>query len=197
MDRALIFLLETFLGLFALALLLRFYLQAVRAPAHNPLAGFIAALTNFAVRPARRFIPGLWGYDLSSLVLAWVVEIVLIGVVLSLKGYDFGGSVGAGLAGIVLLAATRLFRLFIYVVIFATIVQAVLSWVNPYSPAMPILSPMTRPWLRLFQRWVPPIGGIDLSPLFVLVVCQLILMWPLPNLEALFAQMIVGRPAMP
>lgn len=197
MNQALIFLLETFLGLFALALLLRFYLQAVRAPAHNPLAGFIAALTNFAVLPARRFVPGLWGYDLSSLALAWVVEIVLVGVVLSLKGFEFGGSVGAGLVGVALLAAARLFRLFIYIVIFATIVQAVLSWVNPYSPAMPILSPMTRPWLRLFQRWIPPIGGIDLSPLFVLVACQLILIWPLPVIETLFGRMAIGLPGTP
>ena len=197
MNQALIFLLETFLGLFALALLLRFYLQAVRAPTHNPLASFIAALTNFAVRPARRFIPGLWGYDLSSLVLAWVVELVLVGSVLALKGYGLGPSVGAGLVGLALLAAVRLVRLFVYIVMFATIVQAVLSWVNPYSPAMPILAPMTRPFVRFFQRWIQPIGGIDLSPLFVLVICQLILIWPLPILETLFGRMALGIPVSP
>jgi YggT family protein len=66
MNQALIFLLETFLGLFSLALLLRFYLQVVRAPARNPLSHFLAALTDFIVRPTRRVVPGLRGYDLST-----------------------------------------------------------------------------------------------------------------------------------
>ncbi len=190
MNQSLIFLLETFLGLFALALLLRFYLQAVRAPARNPLSSFIAALTDFVVIPTRRAIPGLWGYDLSSLVLAWAVEIVLVGMVVTLGGYQ----IGAYLLPLLLLAAARLLRLFIYIVMFATIVQAVLSWVNPYSPAMSILTGMTRPFLRLFQRYIPPVGGIDLSPLFVLVVCQLILMWPVLSLETALKSVFVRAP---
>jgi YggT family protein len=193
MNQALVFLLETFLGLFALALLLRFYLQAVRAPARNPISDFLAVLTNFAVRPARRFIPGLRGYDLSPLILAWLVEMVLVGVVLSLQGRGLGPSMGIGVVGLALLAAARLVRLLVYIVMFATIVQAVLSWVNPYSPAMPILAPMTRPFLRFFQRLIQPIGGIDLSPLFVLVVCQVILIWPLPAFEN-FGRMALGLP---
>ena len=190
MDRALIFVLETFLGLFALALLLRFFMQAVRVPARNPVSNFIAALTNFAVVPARRVIPGLWGYDLSSLVLAWLVELVLVIAVLSIKGYELGGAVGAAAIGIALLAGVNLLRLFIYIVMFTTFVQAILSWVSPYSPAMPILHSMTRPFLRVFQRRIPPIGGVDLSPLFVLVVCQLLIMWPLVALEAVVARML-------
>jgi len=179
MNQPLIFLFETFLGLFALALLLRFYLQMVRAPVRNPLSTFVAALTNFIVIPTRRVVPGLWGYDLSSLVLAWGVEVVLVGLVVTLSGYQ----IGAHLIPLLLLAAIRLLRLFIYILMVATIVQAVLTWVNPYSPAMPILNSMTRPFLRLFQRYVPPVGGVDLSPLFVLVACQLILMWPVLSLE--------------
>lgn len=190
MNQGLIFVLETFLGLFALALLLRFYLQTVRAPARNPLSNFIAALTDFAVRPTRRVVPGLWGYDLSSLVLAWAVEVVLVGMVVTLSGYQ----IGANLVPLLLLAATRLLRLFIYIVMFATIVQAVLSWVNPYSPAMPILMSMTRPFLRVFQRYIPAVGGVDLSPLFVLVVCQLILMWPVFSLEAVLKGLFARSP---
>jgi len=179
MNQSLIFLLETFLGLFALALLLRFYLQAVRAPARNPLSNFVAALTNFIVVPTRRVIPGLWGYDLSSLVLAWAVEVVLVALVVILTGHQ----IGAYLIAVLLLAATRLLRLFLYILMFVTVVQAVLTWVNPYSPAMPVLTSMARPFLRLFQRYIPPVGGVDLSPLFVLVVCQLILIWPVFSLE--------------
>jgi YggT family protein len=190
MNQPLIFLFETFLGLFALALMLRFYLQAVRAPARNPLSNFIAALTNFIVIPTRRVVPGLWGYDLSSLVLAYAVEVMLVGLVLALSGYQ----IGAHLIPLLLLAATRLLRLFVYIVMFVVIVQAVMTWLNPYSPAMPILNSMTRPFLRIFQRYIPPVGGVDLSPLFVLIVCQLILMWPVFTLESALKGVFVRAP---
>src|SRR5438105_3007583 len=81
-TRAFIFLIETAAGLFTLALLLRFYLQWARAPQRNPLSDFVNALTNFIVRPARRVIPGLWGLDLASLALAWLVQFVELFAVL-------------------------------------------------------------------------------------------------------------------
>lgn len=190
MSQGMVFLLETFVGLFVLALLLRFFLQAVRAPARNPLSNFVAALTDFAVRPARRVIPGLWGYDLSSLVLAWLLQIALMALVLSIKGYDFSAPVGVASIGLICVAGVNLLKTFIYVVLVATIIQAVLSWINPYSPIAPILNAMTRPFLGVFRRRIPPIGGVDLSPLFVLVVCQLLLMWPVAYLEAMFARML-------
>jgi YggT family protein len=190
MNQAIAFLLETFLGLLALALLLRFFLQAVRAPARNPISTFVAALTDFVVRPARRIIPGLWGYDLSSLALAWAVQIALVASVLAVKNYEFSGPLGSALVGVVGLSGANLLKQFIYIVLVATIVQAVLSWINPYSPAAPILNAMTRPFLQVFQRRLPPIGGVDLSPLFVLVVCQILLMWPVIYLTALFARML-------
>ena len=190
MSQGMVFLLETFVGLFVLALLLRFFLQAVRAPARNPLSNFVAALTDFAVRPARRVVPGLWGYDLSSLVLAWLIQIVLMALVLSIKGYDFSAPVGAAMVGLICVAAVNLLKTFVYIVLVATIIQAVLSWINPYSPVAPILNAMTRPFLGVFRRRIPPIGGVDLSPLFVLVVCQLLLMWPIAYLEALFVRLL-------
>lgn len=190
MNQAMAFLLETFLGLFALGLLLRFFLQAVRAPARNPISNFVAALTDFAVRPARRVIPGLWGYDLSSLVLAWAAQIVLVASVLLVKDYEFAGPLGTSLVGIAGLSVVNVLKQLIYIVLIATIIQAVLSWINPHSPAAPILHAMTRPFLRVFQRRLPPVGGIDLSPLFVLVVCQVLLMWPVVYLSGLFARML-------
>ncbi len=190
MSKGMVFLLETFVGLFVLALLLRFFLQAVRAPVRNPLSNFVAALTDFAVRPARRIVPGLWGYDLSSLVLAWLLQIALMAVVLSIKGYDFSAPVGTAIAGLICLAAANLLKTFVYIVLVATIIQAILSWINPYSPVAPILNAMTRPFLGVFRRRIPPIGGVDLSPLFVLVVCQLLLMWPVAYLEAVFVRLL-------
>jgi YggT family protein len=190
MNQVLIFLLETFLGLFALALLLRFHLQAVRAPARNPLSHFLSALTDFIVRPVRRVVPGLWGYDLSTLLLAWVTELVLVALVLALRGWQLGPNVGTAVVGVGLLAALNLLKLFLYVLIVAVIVQAVLSLVGRYSPATPILNAMTRPFLQIFQRRIPPVGNVDLSPLFVLVVCQILLMWPLEVLKNVLGRML-------
>ena len=190
MNQALVFLLETFVGLFVLALLLRFFLQVVRAPARNPVSHFVAALTDFLVRPARRVIPGLWGYDLSSLVLAWLAQIALVASVLWATGFDSAAPIGMTIVGVICLSGVNLLKTLIYIVLVATIVQAVLSWINPYSPVAPILNAMTRPFLGVFRRRIPPIGGVDLSPLFVLVVCQILLMWPVASLHSLFVRML-------
>jgi len=190
MNQALIFLLETFLGLFSLALLLRFYLQAVRAPARNPMTQFLAALTDFIVRPTRRIIPGLRGYDLSTLLLAWLTELLLVASVLALKGYQLGPGVGSAIVGFMLLASLNLVKLFMYILMVAVFAQAILSFIAPRGPATSILASLTRPFLGLFQRRVPPVGGVDLSPLFVLVICQILLMWPVHSLELAITRML-------
>jgi len=189
-SQALVFLLQTFLGLFSLALLLRFYLQLVRAPVRNPVSQFLAALTDFAVRPARRAIPGLWGIDLSTLVLAWLVEFVLLLAVLSLIGQSFGADIGESLVGLFLLAALNVLRLSLYILMGALIVQAVLSWVAPRSPVAPVVNALTRPLLRPLQRRIPPVGAVDLSPLLAIVACQLILMVPLTWLDSVIRTLL-------
>jgi YggT family protein len=189
-SQAAIFLITTIGGLFALALLLRFLLQLLRAPARNPLSEFVAALTDFAVRPARRVIPGLRGLDLATLTLAWLTEVVQIWLVLQLKGYELGSAVGIALVAIAAIAAIDIAKLAIYIVMVAVVLQAVLSWVNPYSPLAPLLASVTRPFLRPFQKRVPPIANVDLSPLFVLIGCQLLLTVPLLWLETLSGRLL-------
>ncbi|MBX9632463.1 MAG: YggT family protein [Burkholderiales bacterium] len=184
-SNAIVFLLQTFLGLFSIALLLRFYLQLVRAPARNPVSQFLAALTDFAVRPARRVIPGLWGIDLSTLVLAWLVELLLLVAVLFVVGQSLGAEVGLSAIGLVLLAGVNVLRASLYILMGALIVQAVLSWVAPHSPIAPVVNTLTRPLLRPIQRRIPPVGAVDLSPLFAIVACQLALMLPLAWLDSL------------
>ena len=190
LNQALIFLISTIGGLFTLALLLRFILQLLRAPARNPLSEFVAALTNFAVLPARRVVPGWWGLDLATLALAWLVEVIQLWLTLKLKGYEFGPAVGTALAALALLAVIQLAKLAIYIVMAAIILQAVLSWINPYSPLAPLLTSVTRPFLRPFQKMVPPVANVDLSPLFVLIVCQLLLILPLAWFEAAVGRML-------
>jgi YggT family protein len=181
---ALIFLVNTVFGLFTAALLLRFYLQWARAPYRNPLSEFLAALTDFMVRPARRVIPGFWGLDLATLLLAWLVQLIELAIVLFLKGYALGAHAGMAVAALAFMAAVMIVKLMLYIVMIAVIVQAVLTWINPYSPVMPLLNSLARPFLRIFQRLIPPIGNVDLSPLFVVIVCQLLLMVPVAFAEA-------------
>jgi len=166
--------------------LLRFMLQALRAPARNPFSQFVAALTDFVVRPARRVIPGLGGLDLATLVLAWLTEMARFWIVSQLQGYAPGAA--AGIAPV--LAAIQIVRLAVYVVMVAVVVQAVLSWVNPYNPLAPLLASITRPFLRPFQKLVPMIANVDLSPLYVLIICQLLLTVPLTWLDALARRLL-------
>jgi len=183
LTNALIFLVQTVCGLFVVALLLRFYLQWARAPYRNPLSDFLHALTDFMVRPARRIVPGLWGLDLATLVLAWLVQFVELVIVLQIQGYALAQNAGPALASAALLALVLLMKTGLYIVMAAVIMQVVLSWLSPHSPVMPLLNGMTRPLLRVFQRRIPPLGNVDLSPLFALVVIQLLLMLPVAWLE--------------
>lgn len=187
---ALIFIAQVAFGLLTLTLLLRFYLQWVRAPYRNPLADFVNALTDFMVRPARRVLPGLWGIDLPTLLLAWLMQLLEWLVVLQVRGYRFGAEIGIALIGIAAVAAVAVMKMLIYIVLFATLLQAVLSWVNPGSPVAPLLDAMTRPFLRMFRRRIPPIGNVDLSPLFLMVACQLLLMVPIAWLESVSLRLL-------
>jgi YggT family protein len=190
LAQTLIFLLTTIGDLFVLALLLRFFLQWLRAPARNQLSEFLAAITDFIVRPARRVIPGWWGLDLATLILAWLVAALQLWLVLQIKGYELGSAAGVALAALAALAAIDIARLTIYMVMIAVILQAVLSWVQPYNELGPMLASITRPFLRPFQKRVPLIANVDLSPLFVLIICQLLLAVPVVWLEATVGRLL-------
>ncbi len=176
LNQILIFLLDTLLGLFSLALLLRFFMQLLRAPYRNPLAQFLIALTDFIVRPSRRMISSLQGMDLSTLILAWLVEYSLLVGTLALKGYDFSSATGVAIGGMGLLALVEIVKMTFYIILVAVIMQSVLSWVSPHNPMAPLLDSFTRPFLGIFRRRIPTIANVDLSPLFLLVLIQLLLM---------------------
>ncbi|MFA7242003.1 MAG: YggT family protein [Sulfuricellaceae bacterium] len=182
------FLLDTLLGLYIYVVLLRFYLQLFRAPFNNPVSQFVATLTNFAVKPLRRVIPGLWGMDMASLLLAWIVEFVLVLALFWLSGVATLG--GNWLPAAVFLAMVRLLKASIYLLIGAVFIQALLSWVSPYNAATPLLNCLTRPFLHPIQRLIPPISGIDLSPLALFILCELALMLPVALLEGLAMRLL-------
>jgi YggT family protein len=178
---AIAFVLETLFGLFILAALVRFWMQAFRAPAGNPIAQFTMALTNWAVKPLRRVIPGVLNLDWASLVVALALEFVLQILLFMLVT---GVAPGAGvLSALLFLAFVKLVRLSIYIFIVVIIAQAVMSWINPYHPAAPFFNALSRPFMRPVQRVIPTIGGVDISPIFVLIFLQLLLMLPVTWLE--------------
>jgi YggT family protein len=190
LAQTLIFLVTTVGDLLVLALLLRFIMQLTRAPARNQLALFLAALTDFMVRPARRVIPGWWGLDIATLILAWLIAMLEMWLILAIRGYELGSATGIALAVIATLGLLHLIRLAIYIIMGAVILQAVLSWVQPYSPLTPLLTSLTRPFLRPFQKRVPMVANVDLSPLFVLVIGQLLLAVPLVWLESTVSRLL-------
>ena len=156
-------------------LLLRFYMQWLRAPFRNPVGEFVTVLTNWLVLPARRLIPAMLGLDLATLLAAWLAEGLRWVLILWLKGISFTGAPGIAAAAIAALAAVELLRLSLYLLMGVVLIQVVLSWVNPYTPFAPIFDALTRPFYRIFRRFIPPIGGIDLVPLVVIVITQVLL----------------------
>lgn len=185
---ALSFLLYTILGLFTLAVLLRFYLQLTGAPFQNPVSQAIVALTNFAVRPLRRIIPGWRGIDFSTLILAYLTQLLLQLGTLWLRDFPLlvaDNTVWVALLG---LALVGLLKLSVYIFLYAVLLQAILSWVNPYTPVSGLLEMLTRPLMRPLRKRIPLAGGLDLSPLVFFILAELVLIVFLTPLEQQFLQ---------
>lgn len=170
--QALVFLVQTLFGLYLIALVLRFLLQVLRADFHSPIAQVLVMLTNPPLRPLRRVIPGYGGIDWALLVLALLVqllELILIGLLLA-------GQISP-LPALLVVALGRLLRLVIYIFMFIIIIQVVLSWVNPhaYNAATRLIYSLSEPLLRPVRHLLPVLGGIDLSPLIVIIGLNLLL----------------------
>lgn len=178
----LIFLVKTLFGLYIAIVLIRFLLQWARADFYNPISQFAVKVTSPVLRPLRKLIPGYRGLDLSSLVLAWLLkaaELALLSLLLGLDRNPF-----AALAW----AIPALVGLLISIFLFAILIRVILSWVNPdpFNPAVALLTRLTDPLLIPAQRLVPPISGLDLSPMLVMIGLVLLEMLLLPPLQFLF-----------
>jgi len=186
---ALAFILQTLLGLFTLMVLLRFYLQLTGAPFQNPVSQAVVAVTNFAIKPLRRIIPGWRGLDLSSLFLAYITQLVLLIAIRWLSDFPFlvaGSSIWLALLG---LAMMEILKLSIYIFLYAVIAQAILSWLNPYNALSPVLEALTHPILSPIRKRIPSSGGFDFSPIIVFIIAQLLLMLFIAPLEIQFSRL--------
>lgn len=182
-NDALQFLLKVLFELAATAFWLRFYMQLTRVPFHNPFSQFIVKVTDFAVRPVRRLIPGLFGLDWASLMLFIGAEFAWVLGSHWLEGYPFLAAAGSVWPGFLLLTLAACLKQAIYILMALILIQAVISWINPFSPLAPVFYAMARPVLAPFQRIIPSVGNVDLSPLAAFILLQLFLIAPVSGLE--------------
>lgn len=159
---------DTVAGILGGILLLRFWMQAVRVRPPSAVAQFTFQLTDWLVKPLRRVLPGVGGYDWASLVGAAFVVIVSVAI----DGW-MAGSISTQL--ILLLSLLRLMQWVFYGLIGLILIGVVFSWVNPYAPMAPFVQALTDPMLRPLRRIIPLIGSIDVTPLIALVILQIAL----------------------
>lgn len=167
---------------FVYLLLLRFYFQWLRVPFHNQVGQFVIATTNWAVKPARRLVPSLLGLDLASILCAFLLQMLAIALLLTLGGRDLSTAPGVAAGVIAGLALVDLLQNSLKLLMFVLIIQAILSWISPHHPMQSVMDGLTRPFLRPLRRLIPPVGGVDLSPL-VLIVLLMVLDVPIAELR--------------
>lgn len=180
-SQAGLYLIQVAFGFYILLVLLRFLFQLARADFYNPVSQFIVALTQPPLGFLRRFIPGIGGIDLASVVLLLGLKVAELWLIHGLiQGLAVTGS------GLVVLAVARLLELTVYVYIVAVLIRVILSWVNPYGTRHPVgelLNDLTEPVLAPARRLIPAIAGLDLSPIAVFVLLQLTLILLVRPLE--------------
>ena len=183
-------LIGTAAGFLTTALLARFLMQAARVPFRNPLGQFVIAVTDWMVVPARRVIPSAWGYDSATLLLAIAWQLVKAIVLLLLAGWS---AVSPSLYfAVLLLALANTLEVLLYLIIGVVLVAAVFSWTNPRAPLAQTNDTLTRPWLAPLRRVIPPVGGIDLSPLALIVGIQVVLIMLGGAQGSLLRQIVIG-----
>jgi YggT family protein len=165
------YLVQTFLSVYLVAMLLRFLLQLVRADFYNPISQFLVKVTNPLVIPLRRVIPGLGGLDLASLLLAVLLQMAGIAVLLLINGIAL-----PGIVPLLLWSALGVIGLLVNIYFFALLGMIILSWVAAGSrhPAIYLLYQITEPVMAPFRKVLPPMGGMDFSPILVFVLINIL-----------------------
>lgn len=166
-----VFLIQTFFGLYILVIMLRFLMQAARADFYNPISQGIVKVTDPALRPLRRVVPGIWRFDLASLVLALAVQIIALILVYLLYGAPLPNPLA-----LVLWSVVGLFSLTLKIYYFSLIAMIIVSWIMPHSnnPAIVLIHQIVEPICAPARKLLPPMGGLDFSIILVFVFITLI-----------------------
>lgn len=159
-----IYLIDAIFSFYITIIILRFLMQLFRADFYNPLSQFIVKITNPVLKPLRRIIPGLGGIDISSLLFVFVVAMIKIAVVYSIPSF----------AGLVLITIRELLISTLYLFIGMILIRVIISWVSPglQNPIMSVIYQLSEPIMAPIRRIIPPIGGLDLSTLILILGLQ-------------------------
>lgn len=166
---ALLFLITTVFDLYLFLLVIRVVLAWSGANYFNPVVQFIVKFTDVIVKPVRRFIPNVRGIEISTILLIFIIEVIKFSLIASLS---FGFP---NLLGLFVLAFADALKLTLEVFFYAILLQAIISWVQPGAPINQVLHQFTAPIMRPFQRIVPPVSGVDISPIPAMIVLQLLI----------------------
>ncbi len=172
LSGALIYLISTLTDLYVTAILLRLLLQWVRADFYNPLSQFLVKVTNPVLVPARRLIPSIGKLDTASVLVMLLLELLQLALISLLGNMDFG------FRFIFLFAVRKLLIALLLTYLVLIIAMVLVSWFASRSrhPLIPLIYQLTEPVLRPIQKILPPLGGIDLSPLFALIALRALLL---------------------
>ena len=165
------YLIQTAISLYMLAMLLRFLLQLVRADFYNPISQFLVKATNPVVVPLRRVIPGVGGLDLASLLLAVVLQLLAIVALMLLNSLPLPNPLV-----LILWSILGIVGLLVNIYFFALLAMIILSWVAAGSnnPAIYLLHQITEPVMAPFRKLLPPMGGLDFSPILLFILINVI-----------------------
>jgi YggT family protein len=168
MTQAIYFLVKTLAQLYLLLLLLRFWLPWLRADFRNPIAQGILRFTSPLIVPLRRFVPSIGRLDTATVLVAFVLQFITVLALLAIARRTVETPVVA------LVAIIELVILSLNLFFFATLIRIILSWVAPgnYNPITSLLTTLSEPVLRPFRRIVPSFGGLDISPIFAILLLQ-------------------------
>lgn len=155
---------NTIAGLLGAVLLLRFWMQAIRVRPPSSVAQFTFQLSDWLVRPLRRIVPGVGGFDWASLIGAFLIVFLATSVMFL---------AGASVQVVLLMAFQRFLEWILYGFMALLVIEAIFSWVNPHAPLAPFIRALNEPLLRPIRRVVPLVGNLDLSLLVALILLQI------------------------
>jgi YggT family protein len=165
------YLVNTVMSLYLVIVLMRVLLQVARADFYNPISQFVVKVTDPLVRPMRRVIPGLGGLDLATLLLALVIQFATINILYIVLGGMFPNPASALVWSLIGIAAT-LTKIYF----FSILVSIIFSWIAPGSrhPALVLLHQINEPVMAPMRKILPPMGGLDLSPIFIFILINVL-----------------------
>lgn len=166
MQTGLLFLIDSLFTLYLFILMLRLWLVFVGANYFDPITQFVIKLTDFIVKPIRRICRNIGRIEVATLLIILVIELIKFSLSAILIGLALNP------IGLLLLSFGDMIKLLIDVLFYAILAKVIFSWIQPYSSTNKVLDQLTAPIMYPVQKRIPPVGGIDISPIFVLIGLQ-------------------------